>query len=92
MDDDTPNTEHEDAAWSSIECVQQTETECGCRVILHVFIAMHSNNAKEYERKIQRLMDVENLPRQNRKWVVSLLNTRQNQNLQLPGWLTEIIQ
>lgn len=92
MDDDTPNTEHEDAAWSSIECVQQTETECGYRVILHMFIAKHSNNAKEYERKIQRLMDVENLPRQNRKWVVSLLNTRENQNLQLPGWLTEIIQ
>ena len=62
-----PNASHINAMWTRVKCVKQCELECGCRMILHFYIAASCANVTEFEEKIATLDDFEDLPSLVRK-------------------------
>ena len=87
--DDEPNPSHASASWRRIACVRQGESECGCRMILHFYIAAFCNSLTEFEQKIENLNGVVDLPSRVRSWAVDWL---ENENVEEPEWLRNVMR
>ena len=87
-----PQSQSESSAWFIMaDCIKQTEGECGFRMVLHTFIAGHSDNAQTFLSKINKLDEVDDLAQKCRNWVVSIV-THENGPLPTPDWLKELIR
>ena len=87
---DKPDASQASALWKRVTCVKQGESECGCRMILHFYIAAFCNSLTDFEQKIHNLNGVENLPSRVRSWAVDWLET--NDKVDEPEWLSDVIQ
>ena len=76
--------------WATIKCVKQKEFECGCRMILHMYIANFCSTLAEFEAKIQELNNIKNLAEKVRNWVADLYEDTKNLNYQ-PDWLRDYL-
>lgn len=86
---DEPNASHASATWKRVPCVKQGESECGCRMILHFYIAAFCNSLVEFEHKIDKLNGVEDLSSRVRSWAVDLI---EHENVEEPEWLRNVIR
>ena len=89
ISNDYPDASDASATWTRVTCVKQGEAECGCRTILHFYIAAYCTTLVEFEKKIGKLDRVLELPSRVRSWAVDWL---EKDNVEEPEWLRNILR
>ena len=75
----------EASSFEHIPCANQIETECGFRVVLHIYLAMFCHNIDEFRSKIQQLDNVQDLRTKTRKFVMDILDNKWTGDI--PEWI-----
>ena len=86
-----PDKDDSDANWTFVKCIQQTETECGFRVVLHLYIACFCNNIEQFKEKMDSLKNAQNLNTEVRIWVSTMLQPHDQYTHRDPTWLQQIV-
>ena len=69
---------------------QQTEEECGPRMLLHIALAGSCNTSKQFTHTIAALDKIPNLANECRRWAYGILSDPQNAPA-LPAWITTMV-
>ena len=91
MNSDPNGTAHDNASRIElIPCRDQAGSECGYRVVLHLYFAMKSNTLEEYADKIRKLDSIDKLELnvKVRRWVMGVLSD--NWDGTMPLWIRNI--
>ena len=91
MNGDPNGTAHDNASRIElIPCRDQAGTECGYRVILHLYFAMKSNTLEEYANKIRKLNSIDKIELNVhvRRWVMGVLSDDWDGTM--PLWISNI--
>ena len=69
---------------------QQTDEECGPRMLLHIALAGSCNTSTQFTHTIAALDKIPNLANECRRWAYSILSDPQNAPA-LPAWITTMV-
>ena len=69
---------------------QQTEQECGPRMLLHIALAGSCNTSTQFTQTIAVLEKIPDLTRKCRRWAYNILNDPQNTPA-LSAWITTMV-
>lgn len=92
MDNPDPYSQNANpsATFQHITTKQQTEEECGPRMLLHIALAGSCNTSKQFTHTIAALDKIPNLANECRRWAYSILSDPQNAPA-LPAWITTMV-